>query len=468
MKAVMTFLIISVMIFCLSSQGNAEGTGFTKTDVTGRIHIVRDSDGGESQLVIESEKGLVVFDSFWSEIAARRYREGIARVLGRDDFIYLIDAIDRLDLFGGNAAYGDVTIVGHESFIDKYRGREKEVDAEISELVKMWRWKEEVSHERIPEHEPGSEEEKNEKRWAENCRQRAEELENGFSLVLPDKVYSDRMTLDLGDITLELIWFGRAGHDGMSVAVVPEEKIAILPSFIMHPHHLAPYPMHEFATLDVPRWIEIFEEILEGEDAVEKVICGINTVYTPEKARAHLTYIRRLWESVRAADAEGLDLPQIHRRLSLDGEFSFVKDMGVYIDGGDEWTRPQHYDHTRLFFLQGRNLASEIIRRGEYGSARAAIEDIRRQMGSGVDIYIEEAEINRMGYGLINASRYADAIELLGFNAETFPRSANAWDSLAEAYMKSGDTEKAVTNYRKSLELNPDNENAKEMLKQLE
>jgi Tfp pilus assembly protein PilF len=34
--------------------------------------------------------------------------------------------------------------------------------------------------------------------------------------------------------------------------------------------------------------------------------------------------------------------------------------------------------------------------------------------------------------------------------------------------MNSGDTKKAIKNYKRSLELNPDNSNAKEMLKKLE
>jgi hypothetical protein len=34
--------------------------------------------------------------------------------------------------------------------------------------------------------------------------------------------------------------------------------------------------------------------------------------------------------------------------------------------------------------------------------------------------------------------------------------------------MNSGDTEQAIQNYKKSLELNPENTNAKEMLKKLE
>ena len=46
-------------------------------------------------------------------------------------------------------------------------------------------------------------------------------------------------------------------------------------------------------------------------------------------------------------------------------------------------------------------------------------------------------------------------------------KSANAFDSLAETYMKNGQIDLAIKNYEKSLELNPDNENAQEILNKL-
>jgi len=42
------------------------------------------------------------------------------------------------------------------------------------------------------------------------------------------------------------------------------------------------------------------------------------------------------------------------------------------------------------------------------------------------------------------------------------------YDSLGEAYMKSGDRELSIENYQKSLELNPENEAGKKMLEQLQ
>ena len=53
-------------------------------------------------------------------------------------------------------------------------------------------------------------------------------------------------------------------------------------------------------------------------------------------------------------------------------------------------------------------------------------------------------------------------------NAELYPNSANVYDSLGEAYMNSDDNKNAIKNYKKSLELNPNNDNAREMLKKLE
>ena len=52
-------------------------------------------------------------------------------------------------------------------------------------------------------------------------------------------------------------------------------------------------------------------------------------------------------------------------------------------------------------------------------------------------------------------------------NVEAFPKSGNAYDSLAEGYMDDGDKAQAIANYQKSLQLNPKNRNAVVMLRKL-
>lgn len=75
--------------------------------------------------------------------------------------------------------------------------------------------------------------------------------------------------------------------------------------------------------------------------------------------------------------------------------------------------------------------------------------------------------LNRYGYALLGKDKIDDAIRIFVLNAEYFPTSGNAYDSLGEAYMKKGEKEIAVAYYQKSLTLDPTNDNAVKMLKKL-
>jgi cytochrome c-type biogenesis protein CcmH/NrfG len=60
------------------------------------------------------------------------------------------------------------------------------------------------------------------------------------------------------------------------------------------------------------------------------------------------------------------------------------------------------------------------------------------------------------------------AILVFRINAELYPQSSNVYDSLGEAYMRNVDKDLAIKSYKRSLEINPHNGNAIQMLKKLE
>ena len=72
---------------------------------------------------------------------------------------------------------------------------------------------------------------------------------------------------------------------------------------------------------------------------------------------------------------------------------------------------------------------------------------------------------NTLGYTLLGEGKLDAAVGILRLNTEFFPGSANAYDSLAESYLKRGDKELAIIHYEKSLQLNPENLNALEKLR---
>lgn len=79
----------------------------------------------------------------------------------------------------------------------------------------------------------------------------------------------------------------------------------------------------------------------------------------------------------------------------------------------------------------------------------------------------EEAAMNQAGYNYLLADQLDEAIALFRLNVEAYPESFNVYDSLGEALLAAGDREGAETNYRKSLELNPENDNAVQVLQSM-
>lgn len=75
-----------------------------------------------------------------------------------------------------------------------------------------------------------------------------------------------------------------------------------------------------------------------------------------------------------------------------------------------------------------------------------------------------EAMVNVVGYSLLQAERLKPAAKVFELNTELFPEASNTWDSLGEALMMLGEDTKAISSYEKSLELNPENTNAEEMI----
>ncbi len=97
-----------------------------------------------------------------------------------------------------------------------------------------------------------------------------------------------------------------------------------------------------------------------------------------------------------------------------------------------------------------------------------ALEPYRELKERRSDAYLDENEMNSIGYRLLQMKKVNEAIGIFKLNVEAFPKSSNVYDSLGEAYLVNGYKELAVKNYQKSVELNPQNTNGIEMLKKLQ
>ena len=77
----------------------------------------------------------------------------------------------------------------------------------------------------------------------------------------------------------------------------------------------------------------------------------------------------------------------------------------------------------------------------------------------------KEIRLNLAGYQLLNEKKFKEAIELFQRVVAEFPQSANACDSLSDAYEAAGEKELAIKFAEKALELLPNDPNPDQDLK---
>ncbi|HEV8486355.1 MAG TPA: serine hydrolase [Blastocatellia bacterium] len=141
---------------------------------------------------------------------------------------------------------------------------------------------------------------------------------------------------------------------------------------------------------------------------------------------------------------------------------SFMPELVNDAIGGEQpalaWIKYESYKSP------ARLLLKHIIDEG----VEASLREYRKwRTGRAAAAVVSEDQMNRIGYALLGQKRVKDAIEVFKLNVEDYPQSSNTYDSLGEAYMIDGAKDLAITNYQRSIELNPKNTGGIEALKKL-
>ena len=132
-------------------------------------------------------------------------------------------------------------------------------------------------------------------------------------------------------------------------------------------------------------------------------------------------------------------------------------------------------------YFTGLDPAMDLISKGDLRSvgefaadegAEAALvycEELKAKYGqcqwwTALDPEILEGSVNSKGYALLQNGDLERALQVFALNTMLFPDSFNAWDSLGECSYKMKRLSLSLQSYKKSIELNPDNENGKQMI----
>lgn len=122
--------------------------------------------------------------------------------------------------------------------------------------------------------------------------------------------------------------------------------------------------------------------------------------------------------------------------------------------------------HNFMKLKVGEKVPSDYLSAKQFDKALTGYLAIKKR--DSLDSSIDEKYLNSIGYKALREKNFEEAKAIFKINVALYPNSSNVYDSLAEAYMKSGDTLRAIENYKKSLTFDSGNLSAKNLLKKLE
>ena len=109
-----------------------------------------------------------------------------------------------------------------------------------------------------------------------------------------------------------------------------------------------------------------------------------------------------------------------------------------------------------LAWTAGPAVVEEMAVLVNRGDSAAAEQFLRSAQQRPVNRYRSlEPEINALGYRLLGGGSTAQAVTVFRINTQVYPHSANAFDSLGEALLTTGQRDAGIAAYRQALRIDP-------------
>jgi len=277
--------------------------------------------------VIQSQKGLVIIDTEASPRVMAPVKKKIEQTLHRTDWAYVINTHGHDNHASGNSLFPGATIIGHENLAADMQWlirRQTEPDWKRREIDRYSAI--------IRDLQAGP------PRYAANpaftrlirsdlifYELFVQDLQQGYEVVKPSLTFADKYTLDLGDLALELIFFGK-GHSNSDILIyVPQERV-LVSGAIAYQQYRVPEIGEESHLEDVHRFLAVLDRLLADQVKIEHVIPGHSVPLTRAALPPIRDYYQRMLQEVQAARRQGLTLDQTTRLLTLRAKFPAFRD----------------------------------------------------------------------------------------------------------------------------------------------
>ncbi|MGD8538821.1 MAG: MBL fold metallo-hydrolase [Candidatus Aminicenantes bacterium] len=317
------FLILFISVLGIPAQTSPE-IPIKAQKLSDRILFIQ--TGGSPVMsnitAIATTDGIVVVDAHYKPEMGIKIRRVVEEEFDRKDCAYLIYSHAGVDHIGGSPAFKDAVIVGHKNCdrqidslhktiedIDVLEGMaprlkliQDQIDAGTDDPSQMTKLRDAMLY------------------WSEL----ADLLASGFRYTKPSITFSDRMTLRMGDVNLDLCYCTPGYSESDILIHVPREKLLIVGDIFVG-HRV---PLFNEKT-DLDRWKAVFKPFIDKEIEIQHIIGCHGELMNVSDIRVQLDYLDDLWKAVVAAKQEGLTLEQAKHKLSFAERYAHLDHLGT-------------------------------------------------------------------------------------------------------------------------------------------
>jgi glyoxylase-like metal-dependent hydrolase (beta-lactamase superfamily II) len=342
-------LLIIGLLLLLTKALLAQGVKDTSTAISAvqfdiavkrlspRVAVFYGDPWDNAIVALATQKGIVVIDAPFSKTIAQGFRNAIRKEFKRDDFAYLLNTHDHVCHVGGNEAFADIPIIGHESLRremlnsmnDSMRAKNVCMIGE-KELTDVQDYLRKNAPKKLQEHGYAN---------YEKCWKLIQADYSGApAVVVPTITFDREMTLFLGDVSVRLLYYGYTHGTADIVLIIPEENL-ILTGGIFYPDNVPILnKVTENATTSiVGNWFVVMHRLLsEANEGTQIIPSHHRAMMNKEQLLQFSSYVEEVWNKIRRAKASGKTLDQAKTEMPLK-EFPNVAGLPNEKYRGSQW-----------------------------------------------------------------------------------------------------------------------------------
>ena len=242
-------------------------------------HCILIKFGTDAITALDTKKGIVVIDAGISSGLTARYRKIIENEFQRNEFIYVINSHGHPDHTGGNTVFPESKIIGHVNSSQEISEQWNNVENRVRSLRKIV----ENYELQLKASDPDKME------WDEIFTQKTKYLnayydaKNLIAVKQPDNMFSDSLTINMGDVTLEMKYFGKCHSNSDILIYIPE--MAVLFNGDLFSKYGRP-SINSKLIADYRRWQQTVSWLEKRMNKIEKIIDGHGQILSIEDLKA--------------------------------------------------------------------------------------------------------------------------------------------------------------------------------------